>query len=85
MVTATGPACRGQGFETQLATWTGLRWATTTLYPAATASDLFAQLGQGRSVVKVWFTGNDPATTTVAGRTADALQAHRWNPQLPQP
>ncbi len=82
-MSVTGPACRSSALMVQVARWTRDTWTTTSLVPK-TADDLFAQVARSGSVVKVWFTGNDPPTLTTAGMLADDLQAAGWTPQLPQ-
>jgi hypothetical protein len=82
-VSATGPACSSPALIEQVAKWSNRAWLTTHLVPT-TQGDLFAQVARAGSVVKVWFTGNDPPTLTTAGYLADDLQAAGWTPELPQ-
>jgi hypothetical protein len=83
ILTATGPACSSPALIEQVAKWSGHTWLATRLVPKS-AEDLFAQVARAGSVVRVWFTGNDPPTLTTAGLLADDLQAGGWTPQLPQ-
>ena len=83
IVTATGPACHSPALIEQVAKWSKRAWLTTHLVPTS-QNDLFAQVARAGSVVRVWFTGNDPPTLTTAGYLADDLQAAGWTPQLPE-
>jgi hypothetical protein len=83
IVSVIGPACRGIALPMWLAQKSGRVWMSTSLVPK-TQDDLFAQVARAGSVVRVWFTGNDPPTLSTAGMLADDLQAAGWTPQLPQ-
>ncbi len=82
-MSVTGPACSSQALIKQVAKWSGHTWTTTSLVPKS-ADDLFAQVARAGSVVRIWFTGNDPPTLTTAGLLGDDLQTAGWTPQLPQ-
>jgi hypothetical protein len=83
LVSATGPVCQSPALIEQVAKWSKRAWLTTSLVPKS-QDDLFAQVAHAGSVVRVWFTGNDPPTLTTAGYLADDLQAAGWTPELPQ-
>jgi hypothetical protein len=85
IVTATGPACGSPALIEQVARMSKRTWLTEGLALVPhTSDDLFSQVARAGSVVKVWFTGNDPPTLTTAGLLSDDLQAAGWTPQLPQ-